>query len=294
MKENDTKKKDKVDEDFDESLLPKTRREQFKYLLKTKFSKTIATGGLMALFAIPSLIISIIKIYYMSGIMSSYDPNVEEEFMKMILAMRNTLLIFDSIQILGLMIFAIGVAGAMKVIKQICFDEVLFIKKDFFQGIKENAKHYILISLLISPIILIFNFLMHTGTLTNNQTLKIALVIFIGLYGFTIIPILTMMISSISVYQNTFSGHFKNSAVIVLKHYFPYVLFSFIFIAGIIIIYVLANVVSNGGIYIPVVALIILYLLPLFLIANELYSLSRFDLYINKDYPSIYRKGLSK
>jgi len=30
------------------------------------------------------------------------------------------------------------------------------------------------------------------------------------------------------------------------------------------------------------------------LIANELYSLSRFDLYINKDYPSIYRKGLSK
>jgi len=285
-------KKDKKQniEDFESSSLPKTRREQFKYLFINRFAKTILIGGLLALFALPSLAISIIKMYFLASIYSTYSDSLTSE---MILEMRNTLLIFDSLQIIGIIVFAIGLAGAMKIIKQMCFDELLFVKKDFLQGIKENSKQFIVLSLLLSPIPLLYNFLMMTASLANNQTIKILVFVFLALYIFTIVPILTMMVSSISTYQNTFAGHFKNCVIIVLKHYFPYVFVSSILVLGIVILYILANVVSKGGLFIPVISLMLIYLLPLYLIINELYCFSKFDIYINKNYPTIYRKGLA-
>lgn len=291
MKKDKETKKINIDEDFNESCLPHTRKEQFKYLFLNKFAKTITIGGLLALFALPALAISIIKIYRFSSIYSSYTSSQVEEMM---LAMRNSFLLFDGIQIIGLIIFALGLAGAIKVIKKLCFDEILFIKTDFLSGIKENGKQLAIMSLFFSIVILVYNYLNMTASLTGNQTMKILVIVFLSLYGFTIIPIFTLMIPSISVYKNSFGTHFKNCAVMVLKHYFPYVGISSIFVVGIITLYLIANAVSNGGLFIPIALFIIVYLFPLYLIGNELYAFSRFDMYINKEYPSIYRKGLSK
>ncbi len=284
------RKKKEVLEDFDSSMLPETRKAQFLYLVKTKFLSLLNLGALMVLFGLPMIGVAFLKVYSTSKIYTSYDA---EHVQGMLLALRSNAIMNDALQILGYIIFSLGLAGSMGVIKKMGHDELLFIRADFLKGIKENGLHFAICSLMFSLLVGLVDFLSLNATYANNGGLKIGVIILVGVFLFALTPIILMTSSSIALYRNSLGRHLHNSALISTKHYFPYVLFSLLGGVFFLMAFLFENIVPNGGIMIPVFGLLILYPLPLFLLGNHLCCLSYFDREINQSYPEIYHKGLS-
>ena len=139
----------------------------------------------------------------------------------------------------------------------------------------------------------LFHLFYNLGYYVENLTLTYGSWAILGLFGFVIVPIILMAFNAIATYNNTFVNSFKLSGLLAIKHYFPYVLFTLIAIVFGMGFYVMGLFV-HYFICIGVMVVIILYLLPMYLLANDLYCISVFDSEINKNkYTEIYRKGLS-
>ncbi len=267
--------------DYQYSSLPTTRKEAFKDVYKHNF-KTITLSGLtLLLFAIPLIIFLVAMDFGKLGM--TPDRFNEQE-------LRAVLLLWDIIVNAGAIVLLysvlIGLMGIMRVLKLLVWQEGIDFWHDFKVGIKENIKYFSLLYLFGSLIylgtycvyIFLLNFLIGIWLII----LFIIIFVSIGIWAYFVI----------NVYQTTLWNYIKNG------------LFFFSRSLPLTLLYVVMIVFPFFSIFIPVSGLTIvikypvmiamlIFHYPFLIIVGYLYSLTKFDLYINKDnYPEIYRKGL--
>ena len=267
--------------DYKYSSLPTTRKEAFKDVYHHNF-KTITLSGLMLLlFSIPLIIFLIMMDYGRLG-MTSEKFNEEE--------LRAVLLLWDIIVNGGvvLLLYPVLVAlmGVMRVLKLLVWQEGIDFFYDFKVGIKENIKYFSLLY-LFPALIFIGTYCVYAFLL--NFLIGIWLII---LFVIIFVPLFLWSIYVVNVYQTTLWNYIKNGAFFYSRTLPLTILFSILISFPFFSIFIPLSGVTIIVKYSLIIVMMVFYY-PFMIIVGYLYSLSKFDLFINKDnYPEIYRKGL--
>ena len=264
-------------------ITPKTRKEQCKLLITSRFRNIISIGLLNILFFIPLIVVFIFKVNYTNVIISSFgNPNPPTE--DSLNAVRLWHLIFDAIQIISIMIISIGISGSMKVIKTLCYGEPVIFWENFKQGVKENWKNYLLTSLFFSFTLLIVNFSRNSSGLMESKSISMLSWAILGIFIFVISPILVLGLAIDATYKNKLGSSFKSALVMLLRHYFGFIYMPAIMFVSYIAIFLMQLFSLNIYIIVAISLLMILYILPIFMFLGYEYSLYLFDKYINSNY----------
>lgn len=265
--------------DFDKSDLPSTRKEQFFDLLKHRFFFLLGLGVILLLFFIPLFASIVYKDLAILGInQSNMEANEKSSSLFFIS------LLFSFLVMMGLLIFSIGLAGVMKLLKQLIYDEPIFFKDDFLSGIKENFKSFLLISFLTG----LLNLISNTIAILFDNVL-IVKILFPALNFALFYPVLFVCIFLSSTYSNNLMTTIKSSIVIYIKH-FPTVFLCFVLTYGVTFFQYIDIMLLK---YLLILFVLLIYF-PILFLSSYLNQIRIYDSLINKDqFPSYYLKGLS-
>ena len=274
----------KAKSDFNEENLPSNRKEVFFDCLKIRFTAFLKLGLLLLLFSLPLIVVGLVKdniLYYLE--VSYLNGEISDEELSSIYLTTN--IIFYIVEIFGYMIFSIGLAGSLRVIRQLVWGEGLFFGQDFFDGIKLNIKHYLLYGFMVG----LFNFLSRTVLLSNIQY-EILKAIPFGMCLTIFLPPLLYSLVESQIYTLKATQEYKNGFILYIKT-LPKTLLATI----VILLMLLFELITAFIIKYLVIILFIIFLLPIILLGEFLYFISQLDKYINKEqFPTIYDKGIHR
>ena len=291
-------KKKVAETDFNKSLLPHNRKEQFSFIFKNRKRELFYIGLLLFIFIIPIIVgfgfyNVLINILY-NDYKSASVGLTGDDLIKAYETYRTSYVMYTDIfslaMIGGLIVFGIGVSGVIYLIRNLYWGELFFFKESFFKGIKQNA----LMVCLIFAIYGVINWLcIHIFVLDINEWLKVIPVI--AQYVF-ILPLAVLMINLCTIYKENYFTLLRIALIIFLKHLPTMSLFSLmvLYFYSLLILPNVINYFSIAIIY-PIFMVLIILIEPLALGAYFV-TLSRFlDNMINqKNYPELVDKGLYK
>lgn len=291
-------KKKVAETDFNKSLLPHNRKEQFSFIFKNRKRELFYIGLLLFIFIIPIIVgfgfyNVLINILY-NDYKSASGGLTGDDLIKAYETYRTSYVMYTDIfslaMIGGLIVFGIGVSGVIYLIRNLYWGELFFFKESFFKGIKQNA----LMICLIFAIYGVINWLcIHIFVLDINEWLKVIPVI--AQYVF-ILPLAVLMIYLCTIYKEHYFTLLRIALIIFLKHLPTMSLFSLmvLYFYSLLILPNVINYFSIAIIY-PIFMVLIVLIAPLGLGAYFV-TLSRFlDNMINqKNYPELVDKGLYK
>lgn len=261
--------------------LPHNRKELFFDLIKNRKMFLFSFSCFTFLFFIP-LFIDFLCFSYMELAAYSLGDNdaiFSLLFYSLIIAIPCNIILF------------IGLSGAFYVAKKIVWQEGITLAQDFLQGIKENAKYFILYSLVFS--ITLFGLIIG-GTyliiMSSLSPIQSGIGVGILIVVFIIFGILNNFAMTQTVYyKNSVGSNYKNAFIFLsTTNYKSFLLF--IFTVGVTTFLCLLN-----NLFLIISFLLIATLNSVIIILWTLISHSEFDKYINKDnYPEFVNKGLYK
>lgn len=283
MKQNNKK-------DFDEYLLPGTRRKQCLEILTINWKKIGLIGLLFAAFGLPLIMCHVIipaarETIYQSLIQVG---KTEQEIIG-ILAFYT--FISDCVAILAYLLLSLAFAGSVRIIKNIVYNEGVLFKEDFIKGIKMYWKSFMLAFGIYGFTRAI---LKGIDLLTINSTdTKISILIGVvtALFYVVILPLMYISLA-FSIY---YTDGFAKRLVTSFKLYISNILGLLAFIPWMLALYYLLPLIPQFAIRIVVELAILIVAAPLFVLFFHLFMVHVFDKAINKNqFPELYRKGLSK
>lgn len=272
------KKKNVRKSDFATSDLPKTRMSQWKDLMKGRFFTLLFLGVLLFLFFLPYLASILFRDVLLYNLSSS-DLSKEE----IASGTNGIILIFGAIRIPCFMVLSFGFAGVFAIIRELIYDEPVFMKEDFFAGIKGEWRPFLLISFLLG----VFSFL--ADWLPMYMPSPYIGAIFPAFNFVFVFPVLFVSLFLSSTYSNPFFTNIRFSFSLYF-HYFPSVFGTFLLcFAPYFLSYIPILLLK----YILLILVLVLFLSFALLLAYE-NQMRIYDPLINKaQFPSYYQKGLS-
>ena len=267
--------------DYDYSSLPTTRKESFKDVYRHNFKTIFSCGVMLLLFAIPLIAFLIVMNF---GRLGMNTNTYSEEVLPSVLLVWD--LILNAGIIVLLYVFLIGLMGVMRVLKLLVWQEGINFGHDFKVGIKENFKQ-MTIFYWIGALIYAATYSVYIFLLAFVIGLSLLL-----LFTIMFVPLIFWCFYTINVYQTTFINYLKNG----IFFYSRSIGWTLLFVVMAIWPFFMIFIPMDGYFFLikyPVLILLILFYYPFLLIIGYLYSLDKFDQYINKEnYPEIYRRGL--
>lgn len=272
-------------EDFTVNDLPLTRRSQFFDIFKHEWKTLLLIGLFLLLFSIPYLTIDFFHWFTKVNLPAQLESagHTEDEIIR---TLQYAEMLYELLLVPATIIVIIPIAGVARVFKRMIHGEGVLFKSDFLEGIKINVLHYILLAFIYSLMRFITQFIyIYIGNVTLSEIIRgVSAGILYGLF----LPILIIMFVEDAIYKMSFWTNFKNSYQIAIRSILIMWVFSFL-IFGIYFLRYVQNIILREGIC----TILILVFAPLYLLAISLYTMSRFDLFINQEhYKEIYRKGL--
>jgi hypothetical protein len=271
--------------DFVSEYLPKTRKAQFFDLIKNRFWIFIKIGLVLAIFIMPLIISHAVKDLTLYSVYKSfYDHLISEEELKVYII--SITFGFDLLNIILLVVFAIGISGITRVFKALIWSEGVIFANDFITGIKQNGKKYCILFSICGVFILINNFMMQ---LLKNTQFEIMSYLPWSVTILMLLPIGLFYFSQIIYYSNSFKGYMTNAVRLYVSSFLKTLLYVIILIVPIFLIF------GIDYIFVKYIAILLwtILILPIIICVWILYTNNLFDLYINvKFYPQIVKKGL--
>lgn len=260
--------------DFTMEKLPHNRVEVFFDCLKQRYDIWFKMGIVLFVFALPILLVVILRDNAYS-IMAQNDELTADK----ILATKET---FALINLLPLIIFSVGLAGVMKVVRQLVWGEGIFFFEDFKSGVKQNAIIYIFIFAvygLVKMLVIYVESLIPVEIVNRIPTAVLAV---------TLLPIAMFTLTATVIYKDGFLKVFASSVKFYVKNA-PITLAFVIILAAAFCVEYIPYVVAKYA----VIAVVIIVLLPMYLIAWSLFANSVFDKMVNISlYPEYVDKGV--
>ena len=272
MKKAFWKKKTKTS-DFEESDLPSTRPALFWDVVKNEFRKLFGVSLLLLAFALPFLAARFFCDFYRYALVSQGAENVSwPSFLFLILNPIATA------------VFGVGLGGAFRIVKRLCYLEPVFFWEDFKLGVKQNGKQAVLFSFLIG--------LCFSGTYAirlmnpNNLLFDIP----VGIFALLLYPSLLFAFPIISIYTTRVGETMNLSARLYLKAFLKNLIPLIAFLAPFFFEFIPDLILK----YIAILAFLFL-ISPFYLLAFFLYESYLLDRYVNKEkYPGLVDKGIHR
>lgn len=273
------------DSEFTENDLPLNRRSQFFDIVKNDWKTLLLIGVVLLISSIPYLTIDVIHWFIVLELPDQLASSGGTQEM-IIQTMKLTEILYEAILVPATLILAVPLAGASRVLKRLVHGEGVLFKEDFFQGIVMNIWQFLLL-LFIYTVLRFLTQFVHIYMAGIPYVSDISYGVSMGILHIIFIPILLFMFSQTAIYKIKFLLNFKNSYKLAFNSILVMLLFSLV-IFGVYYMRYISHPVLRIGLD----SLLIL-LSPLYLLSIDLFTISKFDIYINREnYPEIYRKGL--
>lgn len=261
--------------DFTTNDLPSNRKEVFFDKLKNQYHVLFKSGLVLILFFVPFILSGFFKDYSI-WYQTNHDGLSDVDYWRIEI-------MYSLLDIPLHAVLAIGLAGLFRVIKNLSWDTPVFFKEDFKDGVKKNSKQFIIVSIIFSIISLLCKL-----SLSNSNIPELVRYIPSGILIGVVAPLSLVSLNILNLYNAQTGEAYQLST----RFFFGKAGQSFLaYVCVISPLFILF--ISNFMIKYIVLIPVILFVLPLCLLAWFLYTCSLFDRFMNeKNYPSIYDKGV--
>lgn len=273
--------------DLTGAALPHTRREVFSDICALYGGMLFKIGLLLIIFAAPSLFVGFLADQNELAYMAAIIPAGERERAAIYQEYQVTDGLFSLLNIVGAIIFSVGLSGAARVIRQHAWEESVNLKLDFIRGIRQNVRSYLILSFLTGCWCFLTKYCF-VGALyaKDGGGILNLLPLIVGL--FALLPILSVALVVTAIYVNSFRKNLRISMLVFLKRPLPAI--------GLSILIVLPILAASAIASIPIRLLLrmmnILFL-PFLFFVWFLWSLNQLDRFINAaHYPELVGRGL--
>lgn len=273
--------------DFTADSLPASRPAVFFDCCKVRHRLLFALGGILLLFCLP-LFVS----HFTRDVMCAYAVADTPDDATRVSAVLTIRMWFRLIDIPCLLLLSVGLAGTLRVVRQLVFGEGVFLREDFTTGIRQNGGSIASLFFLGGLWLLLTEWL---GTLRGSTGGLSYLPLFSGIL--LLLPIGFLLFFEAGVYQAKFSALLKNAVIL----YFRSVPTTLVAILPLLLpLAVSAMLDAFGALLLVKYAVLLLWallLFPLTLLGESLYCNYLFDKHINGKYHpeavdrGIHRKG---
>lgn len=260
--------------DYTEGYAPHNRKQVFFDCYKVRFLLLFELGLLSLLFLLPLLILCLSEDSNLAVLYSMAETDKE-----LCAAIRR---LYSLVKIPGFAVFGVGVAGIIRLLRQLIWGEGIFFWEDFLLGVKQNGKVYTLFFLFLG-------FANSGNVILSTMGFGIPEYVFLAVCLLLVLPVSIWMLLQTCVYDMKFVEKFRNA----LRFYiltFPKTL--------VLLILTLA-LLSLSLIQVPLIKYIAILIAVLFLeiplcMLWLLFACSAFDKYINeKAYPELMNRGMA-
>ncbi len=257
--------------------LPVTRKAQLKDTLRWRFFDYVVCSIYVFIFLLP-LLIWLIFAYY--TFLADSDPSFW------------LLLLTYGVAIPLIVVFGLGIGGAINFFKKMYYGEGATVSKDFFEGVRKNAKASALVFLILGILYLVMQLL---GGLIDSSSMKGWVAgIWIGVMYVVFIILFAILIFSLSqyvFYNARITQFLTNSVRFLIGDFFRLIGVTLVMVLP----FMLFSLIPNFYVQMVVVVVCGLFYFGFATGMFMLYSMYIFDRTINKkNYPEIYKKGLAK
>ena len=283
-------KKNNSQVDFNEQLLPPTRKKQGLEIISMHWKKLGLIGLLFAAFGIPLIMCHVSIPAARETIYQTLIQQGKTEEQIIGVLSFNTF-ISDCVAVLAYLLLSVAFAGSVSSVRGIVYNEGILFKEDYIKGIKMYYKPFLITFGIYG---LTRAILKGIDLLTINSTdIKISILIGIvtAIFYVIIVPIMYIYLS----YNVFYTDSFITKVVNCFKIYVSNILGLLMFIPWLLILYYLLPLIPQFAIRIVVELFILIIFCPLFVLLFHLFMVHISDETINiHQFPEMYRKGLSK
>ena len=276
------KKSKQASSDFTFAQLPHNRKEVFFDCLKLRFGTIVCCGLLLLLFLLPLIAI---EITYDIVNLNIYNSLIGGQMSEMQATLyKNELQLYVSLaQTVCLGIFAVGLAGVARILRQLVWGEPIFFWVDFKRGIRQNAARFVSVFAICA--------LANVASVlcsTMLDEMPIVGYIPLGALIFAVVPIALFVLSQSAVYNVGFGKAISNGLAFYGKRLWQTLLFT-----ALALIVGLSRLAPISALKYLLMVLCTVFLLPMYIMAWLLVSCNVFDEVINRDnYPELFDKGV--
>ena len=191
--------------DCTSNSLPHNRKEVFFDVLKLHFGDLMKCGIILFSFCAPLIALSVYKELALMSFQElinsiSSEATLFEEIKRMVIFDNLTALIAIPL----FMIASVGFAGIMRIIRQFAWEENVYIRYDFKEGVKQNIRQTILASLIVGLFNFLYTLVQNAVMLTLGGVETYMMIIPKALLAAVFIPALAYTLVSVSLYNNRF------------------------------------------------------------------------------------------
>lgn len=276
---NDNNKK------FTEQDLPGNRREQFIYLIRTRFSRLFGVNLLVFLFALPLIVWQVLCLAYSLSLGEIGVENFGQYF-------HHLLYYKSSLGLLLSIPAAYGIAGGIYTVRLMSWGEPISLFRTFFKGIRLNLWQFTLFGILYGLFVGVYDAAVALLSFAYSGTdfARVALHFGLILSAVLLISVAAFLIPLCSTYSIRTATAVKSSIGLVGK--------TMLKTLGVLCISVFPFAVmlafGNVAVIFIAIALLFVFGFSYVIMVISLYTNSIFDEVINaRDYPDYYRRGLS-
>lgn len=275
------KKLKKAASDFTFAQLPHNRKEVFFDCLKLRFGTIVCCGLLLLLFALPLVATEIVYDVVQLDIYNGFvDGSLTEAQASMY---SGELQIYASlVQIVGWCVFAVGLSGIVRVLRQLIWGEPIFFWTDFKRGIKQNALRFVEVFAVAA--------IVNAASVACSAFLGGSFVGYVpyGVLIFFVIPLGLFVLAQSAVYDVGLGKATTNALAFYGKRLWQTLLFT-----AISLLFALLHLMPISAVKYLLVSLCSVFLLPMYIMAWLLAACNAFDEIINKDkFPELYDRGV--
>lgn len=258
---------------------PTNRFELLKDRLKTRFLDFIVVSLLVVVFLIPLIV------WNMSLTYSKTFEVTQDNYLLMGLIIYAPYIVF-------IMIFGLGVVGALYYSKRLAFGEGANPAKDFFYGIKVNIKPALIAFFILGLIYFLMSFTKVTFYYTTSIGViwKGVIMGFLYVAFMFIFMVVSFYLTQNIIYKGKTSQFFANAA----KFTFGMIGWNFLILIIVLLPFFVYEFVPFALARYIAIAVSALFYFEFSIFVFSIYSHAIFDLTLNDNYPEIYRKGLTK
>lgn len=287
MKEKKLKRYKIAQQDYEISMLPQTRRAVFLDVFKLQWRKLIILGGILVLFSLPLIVLNLLRDGYAIGLFYSVADAGEDAKTQAGIQLLFADVWKSLLQIIPFMIIGVGLAGVLRVLRQFAWGENVYIPTDFSRGVKDNLRPMLCLSFLAGLVLAVCYLLYYMAVRYQTDRMWMVCIIPIAFSALFVLPVFTISIVMIPVYNNPLMQIFRMAFLVYIKG-FGKVLLGVVLTVALSVIGMLPNTFCHF-----VFGLVAAVTAPVILLGWTLFCYNRLDKDINPIIcPELIGKGL--
>lgn len=197
--------------DYTRQMLPQTRKAVFFDVLRLQWRNLLGLSLILLLFSLPLLVSVLVRDVYSGSYLAALSGTEQASEPEAGYALAYFELIRRLVNIPLLMLFCVGLSGALRVLRQYAWEENVHLPTEFFKGIKSNCLQLLILGglggliIALCVLVLFFSGAYSSGLLSAISLLPIAVSVFL------ILPIFAICAVMIPVYSNPLGANLKNA-----------------------------------------------------------------------------------